>query len=153
MGAEYRPEINLSGPALVALLQAVLARGADFRFRAAGNSMHPFIRGGDILVIAPLPARGPAPGQVIAYRQAQSGGLVVHRLVGRLGGDWLLRGDNATGKTGETVATGNLLGVVSSIERNGARRRMGLGPERQLLAWLSRSGRLVPLIQLLRCLK
>ncbi len=60
----------------------------------------------------------------------------------------LIQGDNLPTPDGWIPATA-LLGRVVSIERRGRRINLGLGPERGLLATLSRLGLLRPLIRIL----
>lgn len=129
----------LSGPALLELLQAVLARGAPFRFRATGCSMFPFIHDGDVVTVAPLQGTGPYCGEVVACIPPGRDRLVIHRVIGRRGNSYLLKGD-ATSDVDGLVQELDILGRVTRIERRGARVRIGLGPERYIIAMLVRSG-------------
>lgn len=112
-------------------MAGVLARGAALRFRARGISMYPLIKDGDLLTVAPLSGTRPGRGQVLAFSKL-TGGVVVHRLTGRRGDDYLVRGDNVDDDTA-VVSPGQILGQVTHIERNGRRVRLGLGPERFLI--------------------
>lgn len=132
-------ELALSGPALLELLQAVLARGAPFRFRASGPSMFPFIRDGDVVTVAPLQGTRPHWGEVVACIRPGQDRLVIHRVVGRRGNSYLVKGDAASGVDG-LVQELDILGRVIRIERRGAEVRIGLGPERYVIAILVRSG-------------
>jgi hypothetical protein len=102
--------------------------------------MTPFIRDGDTLTIAPLENRRPRLGEVVAFSYPPEEGskLVVHRVVGFRRGDFIVRGDG-DGCVAEIVSSGNVLGRVVRVERDGRYVRLGLGPERRLIAWLSRS--------------
>ena len=133
-------ELPLSGQVLVELMRAVLTKGAPFRFRARGWSMAPFIRDGDIICVSPLPEAGPAMGEVVAFIRAGTGQLVVHRVIGRERGAYAIQGDNTPGKADATVSQEDILGRVTRITRNGKDVRLGLGPERRLIAALSRAG-------------
>jgi hypothetical protein len=137
--------VSLSGPALHELLRAVLDRGLPFRFKALGFSMHPFIRDGDVVTISPQPEGGMYPGDVAAFCLPDRGMLAVHRVVARRGGDYLLRGDNADEADG-FIPPVKMLGLVTRVERKGKKVRLGWGPERRLLACLSRWGLLRLLI-------
>ena len=66
---------------LMEIMQDILARGAEFRFRARGWSMSPFIRDGDVITISPRNKKKPAVGKVVAFLQPDSGRLVVHRII------------------------------------------------------------------------
>jgi len=130
---------TLSSPALVALLRAVLDQGIPFRFRATGFSMLPFVRDGDVITLAPLAGTSPSLGDVVAFLHPDSGKLAVHRVVGKQGDSVLVRGDN-TEKPDGLVPTADLLGRVTRVERDGRRVYLGLGPERCLIAFLTRRG-------------
>ena len=143
-------ELALSGKALLELMAAVLAKGYDFRFRARGWSMIPFIHDGDIICVSPIQEKPPGVGEVVAYIQPACEKLVVHRLVRRLGNDWLVRGDNTLQETGERVPGVKLIGRVTRIERDGKTVWLGLGPERYLIALFLRIGTILPLIVRLR---
>jgi signal peptidase len=135
--------LSLSGPALQELLRAVLDRGIPFRLTALGFSMHPFIRDGDILTVSPKPET--RLGDVVAFCHPDTGKLVVHRVLGRAPGGYLLRGDNAPEVDG-LIPPEKILGLVTGVERKGRKVRLGRGPERRLLAWLARRDLLRPLI-------
>jgi hypothetical protein len=138
-------ELPLSGQALLELMRAVLAKGVPFRFCARGWSMAPFIRDADVITVAPLRQARPRFGEVVAFVRADTGNLVVHRVVGRRGAASSIQGDSVPGCTDGIIPDGNLLGRVTRIERNGHDVWLGLGPERTVIAWLSRSGWLSPL--------
>ena len=145
-------ELPLSGQALLELMRAVLRRGKPFRFCARGWSMLPFIQDGDVITVAPLGQALPGTGEVVAFVRPQDGNLVVHRAVGVRGGAALIQGDNWLGEDGVVYTDGiipqaNLLGRVTRIERNGRPVRLGLGPERFVIAWLSRTRLLVPILR------
>jgi hypothetical protein len=139
-------EILLSAAALRQLMGDVLARGAAFRFRAGGHSMLPFIQDGDLLCIHPQEPCDLRVGHVVAYVPPGRSGLVVHRLVGRSKGTFLLQGDNLPGGPDGLVPGEYILGRVVSVERHGKPVRLGLGPERWAIALLSRAGWLRPLV-------
>jgi len=136
--------ISLSGSSYARLLSAVVERGVPFRFRAKGFSMSPFIKDGDVITVVSLDGEPPGLGQIAAFSHPCTGKLVVHRVVSKSRGLYLIKGDNAPEI--EAVPGENILGVVSKVERNGAGRSMGLGPERLGIALLSRSGLLGPLV-------
>ncbi len=137
-------ELRLSGQALLELMRAVLARGLPFRFCARGWSMTPFIRDGDVLTVSPL-QQSPGLGEVVAFVRPGIEKLVVHRVVARHGAASLVQGDAESEYADRLVLRGNLLGRVIRVERNGRNVWLGLGPERVVIAWLSRLGQLTPL--------
>ena len=132
--------LTLPSAAVVELMKAVLEKGGLFGFRAHGTSMAPFLRDGDTLIIAPLTNRQPRIGDVVAfsYPTAQGAALVVHRVVGRQKTGLVIQGDG-NGCTPEIIHSENLLGRLVKVEREGGQSHLGLGPERRLIAWLSRT--------------
>jgi hypothetical protein len=143
------PEVRLGSPMLVVLLEGVVASGRTFRVQAGGGSMFPFIRDGDIVSVAPL-ASPPRLGDVLAFQRGPqpTPQLVVHRLVGRAPRGLLLRGDSYPPRHSDGLITpAALLGRVVRVERRGRPITLGLGPERALIALLSRLGLLWLLLQ------
>ena len=136
---------TLSMPVLVELLRAVLERGQPFRFEAPGFSMSPFIQDSDAITVAPLSGAAPHLGDVVAFIRPETGKLVVHRVVGKQDGAFLIQGDNAEEMDG-LVPAANVLGRVTRVERDGKKVYLGLGPERYLIALLSRWGLFRPLL-------
>lgn len=113
-----------------------LNKNAKFRFKAKGASMWPWIKNGDVLTISPLPFKGPRLGDVVPYAISKSM-MVVHRIVGKQHGKYLICADNATDYDG-LFSEDAFYGRVSKIERNNRDIRFGLGPERVLIAWMTR---------------
>ncbi len=123
----------------------MLADGFDAELRVTGSSMSPLVRGGDLVTLSP-PSRCPIRrGAVVAYLRG-SRSLAVHRVVAGAGEKLVTRGDAMT-RPDDPVAAGEVLGVMTRHRRRGRRVRLGLGPERVLIAWLSRRGLLVPLLR------
>lgn len=102
--------------------------------------MTPFIRDGDIVTIAPLAGQAPLFGEIVAFFRSNEfqSVLVIHRIVGRWSRGFAVQGDGNV-CTPEFVPSENILGRVVKVERDGRPVRLGLGPERRLLAWLSRT--------------
>jgi hypothetical protein len=137
-------DLPLSGTALAELMRAVLSKGVPFRFRAKGWSMSPFLRDGDVITISPLGGAVPGVGEVVAFVHREANKPVVHRIIARRGADCLIRGDNLPGAGDGLVPRGNILGRVARVDRDGRKVWLGLGPERFLIAFLSRVGLLFP---------
>jgi hypothetical protein len=118
---------------------ALLAEGRSIRFRAAGLSMEPSIREGDLITVAPL-AGQVRRGDVLLYRAGQR--LLAHRVVGRVRGDdglLRMRGD-APGWEEEHVSLADVLGRIEGIERDG-RMVSPPGPLARRAATLARRAR------------
>jgi len=103
----------------------LLASGYSIRFRASGDSMHPTIRSGELVEVAPPNGKLPAIGDVVLFKAQR--GLTAHRVVRSAGHSFVTRGDNAVGND-PAADTSALLGIVTGVERDG------------LLAGVSRSG-------------
>jgi signal peptidase I len=71
----------LPSRAFVELIRAVLNKGADFRLRAKGYSMYPFIREGDFVTVAACSPDKIRRGDVVAIPHAEHGNLIIHRVV------------------------------------------------------------------------
>lgn len=134
---KYDEEGALAMPVLVELLRAILDKGKPFRFEATGSSMSPFVRDGDVITVSPLSDLSPRLGDVVAFIRPENEKLVVHRVVGKRDGFYLIKGDSTTNYT-DVIPGANILGRVSRVERNGKRVYLGLGPERRLIAFLTR---------------
>jgi len=131
--------LSLSGPALNELLRSVLDKGAPFRFRAKGFSMSPFIKDGDIVTVSRLSGASPGLGDVVAFLHPGTEKLVIHRIVGKNSKSYIIKGDNMSQGDGP-VTEADIMGRVIRVERNGKKVFLGLGPEKFLIAFLTRSG-------------
>lgn len=80
----------------------------------SGNSMRPFIRGGRDLVTV-LPQKGvPRLFDAVLYKR-KSGEHVIHRIVAKKKGVFLIRGDNCYYT--ESVPAENVIGTVHTVRR------------------------------------
>jgi signal peptidase I len=138
-------ELKLSGSDLVEMLRAVLDKGASLRFRAKGFSMSPFIKDNDIITVSPLTDVSIRSGDVAAFIHPEMKKLVIHRVVGKKGECFHIKGDNIP-DTDEVIPVTNIMGRVTRVERNGKVISFGLGPERFLIAFLTRIGLLSHLL-------
>ena len=131
-------ELSLSGEAMTGLLQAVLDRRVPFKFKARGFSMSPFIRNGDVVTISPLLDYSIGFGKSAAFIHPQTGKLVIHRIVGQNGSRYLIKGDRSTEADG-LIPRKNILGAVTRVERGDRKVRIGMGLERYIIVFLSRT--------------
>ena len=148
-----------SGPAETfdVLAAESLRRGNTLRLRARGGSMLPFLVDGDIVVVRPAAAAEVRIGDVICY-EPPSGGLCLHRVIGRRERGFVTRGDALA--YAEIVPDVALLGLATTRERRGRRaaldtpraRRRGrviataapvLARLLPLASWLRHAGRVV----------
>ena len=140
---------RLSSSEFAALAQDLLARGACVRFRAAGSSMWPFVRPGDVLLVETCRAEGLARGDIALCRTA-AGTLVAHRVRRGARGtaDCALVLESDLRGGAERIPLSRVLGRVVAIERG--RRLLPPNSLRNRLArscWRSVRGALVPLLR------
>ncbi len=119
MANEITPSIRRTAGCL-SVTQGLLQSGYSVQFRAHGGSMHPTIRDGELVTVAPVRPRSLRRGDVVLYQTAR--GVIAHRLVrvddmaGRT--QYVCRGDSVA--TEDTpIETGAILGRVVTIERGG----------------------------------
>ena len=122
--------LSLSGLALQEFLRAVLVRGPPSGSRPGGSACTLYSGRGCGDRIRPSGWRQPRPGEVVAFCHPETGKLVVHRVLARRSGGYLLRGDNALEADG-LIPPAYILGRVDRVERRGRRVRLGQGPERR----------------------
>ena len=134
-----REELSLSSQHLEKLMRGVLTKGACFRFQGKGFSMSPFIKDGDVLTIAPLQGSSPRFGDVAVFTHPHTGTLIVHRIIGKRAGFYLTKGDNAPEGDG-LISRAAVLGRVAKVERDGRYISLGLGPDRFIIAFVTRTG-------------
>ncbi len=100
--------------------------------------MYPFLRDGDVLTISPLPGGHPHFGDVAAYVRPGAERMIVHRVIGGGVSGPVFKGDNVAGPD-DPVTFAEVIGRISRVERGG-KRPWAVGPERFLIAALSRIG-------------
>ncbi|MCJ7442334.1 MAG: signal peptidase I [Thermoanaerobaculaceae bacterium] len=120
-GAADRGHLDPNDAAFIEVVTDLLSRGHSVRFRAKGSSMHPTIREGEAITVAPARPAAIRRGDVILYRSAR--GVIAHRVAGvERGPDgapvFVPRGD-ASATCDEPVSESAVLGAVVSVERDG----------------------------------
>ena len=106
----------------VGLTRELLQRGCRVRFRASGTSMHPAIRDGEVVTVAPSSDDGFTVGDVLLCRVGRR--PTAHRVVAvqlSLQGPPLLylHGDNLCSRD-RPVRAGDVIGRVLTVSRNGS---------------------------------
>lgn len=132
-----RGMFSLSGKSLITILRAVLEKGYAFRFKLKGSSMLPFLKEGDSITVYPLKEIPPQRGIIAAFVHPDKGKLAVHRVIDKKGSCFVLKGDNNRSDDG-MVPIDKILGCLGKVERNGKRVSFGMGPEKHVIAFLSR---------------
>jgi len=142
-------ELHLASKPFRELLIEVLHRGAAFRFKAKGFSMSPFIKDGDVITVVPISSYEPHLGDVVVFTSPGTEELVIHRLVAKRDNSHvLIKGDNLPTRE-HLVAKRRILGSAKRVQRDGRTVALGLGPEKALIALLSRRSLLLPLLHAL----
>ncbi len=146
-------DLKLSGKNLNNLMSAVLEKNADFRFKATGHSMSPFIKNQDIVTISPLPINRPVVGDMVAASFGERKSIMVHRVIAKKQGKFLIKGDNNKSQDG-VFKQNQIVGLVSNVERNGMTVWFGQGYLGRVIAILSKTGLLnsiaLPLLRSIR---
>ena len=95
----------------------ILRRGLAIRFLATGDSMHPSIRHGEHVHVAPVDARALHIGDIVLARAER--GLTAHRIVQLMSDAVTTRGDNAL-RRDAALPPNAIIGRVTHVERGGA---------------------------------
>lgn len=103
------------------IVRGLLANGIGARFRAAGDSMDPTIRSGDVVDIEPCDVSLLRRGEIILARTPR--GLTLHRIVRISSRGIEMRGDNAS-CADPLVAVESVLGRASVRGSTGNRGRI-----------------------------
>ena len=118
------------------LASAVLGKGHEFRFQAHGQSMVPFIRDGDTAIVEPIDN---VPSTIrlgdVVFCVVDESRLLVHRVMGINKNDsvamYRIQG-NAMAKADGLIASEQILGRVTRIERGSKQRQIDTPWERIL---------------------
>ncbi len=102
----------IPGHKLVPVIRSALGRGQRVQLTVSGSSMSPFIRDGDTVEVRPV--QGTLPVGSIVLAEFEQDRYVVHRVVGRSSGTYLLRGD-AQIRPDVPVAIDNVVGHVTRV--------------------------------------
>ena len=116
----------------------ILGRGSALRFRARGESMRPFIRGGDLIEVVAIAQGAPRLGD-IAFYWTSAVYPRAHRVVKKWAQNDLAmvqtRGDSCT-RTDPPIPLQHVLGIVVAVRRGDGWRRLDRGLFRALgLLW------------------
>ena len=109
--------------------------------------MYPFIRNRDYITISPLTSGYPKLGDVVAFIQPETRKLIVHRIIENKENHYLIKGDNMPVPDG-LIPKANILGSVTSVDKDGKLIRLGSGFERIFIALLSRKNLLCPTLHI-----
>jgi hypothetical protein len=107
--------------------------------------MSPFIKDGDAITVSPKIGCSPRFGDVVAFIHPRTEKLFIHRVVWKRRDAYIVKGENTLESDG-LIKKENILGVVTKVERKGKKVFLGLGPERFLIALLTRKNLLLPVL-------
>lgn len=138
---------------LAILIRAATVGGNAISFNAPGGSMHPFIHSGDKIVISPIDARSIRTGDVLTFVHNPRGRVMAHRVIKIETDKFLCKGDNSAYQADGLIGFDDVLGRVERVLRDGKAIRLGLGPEKMVIALLSRWKILVPIFDFRRRIK
>lgn len=96
--------------------------GGTFTFRPGGISMLPYIRGGEDKVTIRR-FEGNAKKYEVVFFRRDDGKYIMHRVVGKKGGEYLICGDNQWRK--ERVSEEKIFATECGVERNGRKIKKG----------------------------
>lgn len=148
---QNKQELFLSNAVTAGLIKAVFAKKALFRFKVKGFSMFPFIQDGDVITLSPVSYSPIGLGKSVACVCPVTKRLIVHRIVGKKKGRYLVKGDNIP-KADGLIDKEHILGYVTAIERKNKNIFFSLGRERLLIAFLNRTGLMLLIFSLCRLL-
>ncbi len=107
---------------LAELVCDLLRQQREASFLARGSSMHPVVRDGDKVTVAPLAPSSLRRGMVVLYLAALPDGgqgMVIHRFLGRnAAGDCILQGD-ACPLPDPAVKEEQIIGRIAAVQRGG----------------------------------
>jgi hypothetical protein len=108
--------------------------------------MSPFIKNSDVVTISPIVDSSPRFGDVIAFIHPKTDKLIIHRVVRKIENACLVKGENTLEPDG-LIERRNMIGIITRVERKGKKVLFGLGPERFLIALLTRKNLLLPVLR------
>ena len=130
---------------LVELVKEVLGKRVECRLQVKGYSMSPFIKDRDLVTISPIVDSSPGFGDVIAFIHPKADKFIIHRVVRKIGDACLVKGENSLEPDG-LIERKHIIGIITRVERKGRKVLFGLGPERFLIALLTRKNLLFPVL-------
>ena len=105
------------------IVESLLRQDTPVSFVADGPSMHPTLRGGDVVRVTPLSDVRLRRGHIVLF--LQSNRVMLHRYIRPMrGGDVCFMAGDATIRGGEQVARAQMVGIARTRERQGRRKRL-----------------------------
>jgi signal peptidase I len=102
---------------VAAALPSLLSRALDTQYPLAtitSSSMWPTLKRGDLVVVKGLRGDGVAVGQIVVFRNAEEGTMVIHRVVETDGAEVVTQGD-ANEEPDDPIDIADVVGVVPTV--------------------------------------
>ncbi|MFC2064440.1 signal peptidase I [Chloroflexota bacterium] len=128
---------QLSNIKQLELLKYALEQKVSVRMTVYGDSMTPFLRNGDVILLSPLENNPPKIGDILAFEQTGIQKLVIHRIVHIDPEGFEMKGDNHHRSDG-IILPRQILGRVINIEHNHKNANIGISRVKSWIAWLSK---------------
>ena len=148
-----RRETKIESAQLADLVRLASEQGFASSFKVVGSSMMPFIHSGDKVCVAPIEKNEIRMGDVLAFVFGEDCHMLIHRVLKLSNEGFLCKGDNQSQNGDGWISYEDVIGKVTEIRRNGKVVKLGLGGERRLIARLSISNYLIPIVNSLRRMK
>lgn len=134
---ELMKRLILPNQTFFQLAEQMLRQGHQVKIMAKGQSMRPFLLNGEEVTVVPVPDPNRLRKGIIILAKTTDGTTILHRIHEMGDGFILMKGDGNIDQT-ETVLPADVLGIVSSIHRNGREISPYTLP-RQIGAWIWRN--------------
>ncbi len=141
-------DFTLSGKKFCKLIESLCADKSVFHIKVKGhgNSMSPFIKNGEELIIKPAGRKDTIkPGDIVAVVNEEKEKIIVHRVIGRKNNFFQIKGDNCSRDDGYFPET-NIIGIVTGIKTDSGKKICYKEWQNKIIAFLSKTGWLNMLI-------
>lgn len=108
----------LSNQEFFDMAEQLLLQGQEVEISVKGQSMRPFLLDGEKVTVAPVSDCDELRVGTIILAKTNNGKIMMHRIHQRKADDILMKGDGNIVQT-EAITVMDVLGIVSSINRNG----------------------------------
>jgi len=134
--SRHKSFLALSPQSLKLLIDEVQKKKASIRFNVNGYSMMPFIQPDDTVTIVPSQTRLDV-GDIAIFSHSKTKNIYIHRIIGKRGNKFLLKGDNNFACDGY-IALNNIFGMVENVKRGNQDIVFGIKKGQKIVALFSR---------------
>ena len=118
-------------------VEQMLQQGKEVEIAVKGQSMRPFLKHGEKVIVAPLTHHTLLKRGMIILARTADGTVMMHRIFRISGEQIVMKGDGNLYQT-EYIKTNHILGIVSSVYRKGREVSLYTCPQRWT-AWCWRN--------------